>query len=109
MAGTAALAGVLARRFWGVDEGRAAPPLFLGMGLVTEIGGRLQIDPLLALACTWALVEVDASTREGERARVHALRAGLATGIAALAKGPVAFAVVGLVALTWRLLPIRRG
>ncbi len=105
MAGTAALVGVLARRWWGILEGRAAPALFLGTAMVTEIGGRLQIDPLLALACTWALVEVDACTRDGKGASAHALRAGLATGLAALSKGPVAFAVVGLVALAWRLLP----
>ncbi len=107
MAGTAALVGVLARRWWGTPEGRYAPALFLGTAMIAEIGGRLQIDPLLTLLCTWALIEVDACARTEERALAHALRAGLATGLAALAKGPVAFLVIGLVALAWRLLPRR--
>ncbi len=98
---TAWLCAVLARRWWGREEARLAPALFLGTVMVTDIGGRLQIDPLLALLCTWALVEVDASLGSGGGERMHAVRAGLACGLAALAKGPVAFVVVGLVTLGW--------
>jgi hypothetical protein len=102
MAGTAALVGVPRAAGGETRKGSVAPALFLGTGMVTEIGGRLQIDPLLARLHLGA---ASRSTRARDRgsARAHALRAGVATGFAALAKGPPA--VVGLVALAWRFLP----
>ncbi|MEW6071411.1 MAG: phospholipid carrier-dependent glycosyltransferase [Planctomycetota bacterium] len=102
-AATAALVALLARRWWGRREALWAPLLFLGSGLVLLEGSRLQIDPLLVLLCTAALAIADLPARSRGRASAHRLLAGLATGLAGLAKGPVAFAIVGLVLLGWRL------
>jgi len=103
VAGTAWLVAVLARRWWGPAEAAWAPALFLGMGLVTEIGGRLQIDPLLTFLCTLAIVLVSAPGEGTRRSRDLAL-AGAAAGLAALAKGPVAWLNIAFPLVAWRLL-----
>lgn len=102
-AGTAWLIAVLARRWWGPREAAWAPALFLGMALVTEIGGRLQIDPLLTLLCTLAIVLVSRPGAAFDRGRDLAL-AGVAAGLAALAKGPVAWLNIAVPLVSWRLL-----
>jgi 4-amino-4-deoxy-L-arabinose transferase-like glycosyltransferase len=96
--GTALGTGVLARRWWGEREAAMAPGIFLGMALVMELGGRLQIDPLLAFLTTTALVLLDSPTRSASRVRL----AWLLVGFAMLAKGPVALVVVALVLLAWK-------
>ena len=101
-AGTAWIVAALARRWWGQVEAALAPALFLGCLLITGTGSRVQIDPLLTLATTAALALADAPVRTRASAGRRALWAGLATGLAALAKGPVAWAVIGLVLLVWR-------
>ncbi len=91
-----------ARRWWGEEEARWAPLLLLGMALVTSLGGRLQIDPLLGAFCTSALLVATGPSDNVRSSRGRVLAAGLLTGLGALAKGPVAFVVVGLVLLVWR-------
>lgn len=93
--------GVLARRWWGEREAAWAPGIFLGMALVTEIGGRLQIDPLLACLTTIALALLDSSRRSSASVRC----AWLLVGLGVLAKGPVALLIVALVLVAWRLAP----
>jgi 4-amino-4-deoxy-L-arabinose transferase-like glycosyltransferase len=55
-----------AGRAWAEREARWAPLLLFGFLMVIELGGRLQIDPLLAALCTGAIVLFD-EAREGER------------------------------------------
>lgn len=86
-AGSAALVAGLARRWWGAREALWAPALYLGTAMVTEIGGRLQIDPLLACLVLAGLF-VGSRPRGGAGAL---LGAGALFGLAALAKGPVAW------------------
>jgi len=101
---TAWMVMVFARRYWGEIEARWAPIFFLGFAMVAEIGGRLQIDPLLTALCTGALL-LGSMPCSSSRTRSAALiGAGLLTGIGALAKGPVAWVNVGLVALVWWIL-----
>ncbi len=102
--GSAALVAWLARRWWGEVEAVLAPALLLTTAMVTEIGGRLQIDPLLAVLCTAALVLVAAPVRSNRQAQLVVLAAGLCAGLAALAKGPPAWINVGLPAIAWGLL-----
>jgi 4-amino-4-deoxy-L-arabinose transferase-like glycosyltransferase len=102
--GTALLVLVLARRWWDRDEARLAPGVLLATVMVTEIGARLQIDPLLTFLCTAAIALADAPAATRRRAALQALGAGLFVGLAALAKGPVAYLNVGLPLLLWRLL-----
>jgi 4-amino-4-deoxy-L-arabinose transferase-like glycosyltransferase len=52
---TAWLIARIAGRWWGSDAARWAPAVFLTSAMVTEIGGRLQIDPLLTVLCVAAL------------------------------------------------------
>lgn len=104
MAGVAALTGRFARRYWGEAEARWAPALLLTMVMVSEIGGRLQIDPLLALCCVAALYSLDGTAPDARAAGRRAVLAGACAGLAALAKGPVAFVNIGLPWLAWRWL-----
>ena len=103
MAALAWFTAAFARRWWTASEARWAPVLLLGMALVAEIGGRLQIDPLLAACCCGALYFLTLE-QESSRARARAvLLGGACAGAAALAKGPVAFANIGLPMLAWKL------
>jgi len=113
MIGTALLIARLARKWWGEREAALAPAMFLGTAMVTEIGGRLQIDPLLCFLVTAAVVLFDALGDDPERGAVgHRTRrrwAGLALGLGMLAKGPVAVLIVALVLFAWRLVPSARS
>lgn len=100
---TAWLVAVLARRWWGRTEARWAPVMFLTFVMVVEIGGRLQIDPLLTVLCVGALVVGSVPTTDPRVRTRGLLAAGLLVGFGVLAKGPVAFINVGVVALGWRL------
>jgi len=102
-AGTAWISMRLARRFFGELEAAWVVLFFLGTVMVTEIGGRLQLDPVLTFLCFGAL---DLLVRDEERVPAgRALAAGLLLGLAALAKGPVAWTHVGFALLGFALLP----
>jgi 4-amino-4-deoxy-L-arabinose transferase-like glycosyltransferase len=105
--GTAVLVSLLARRWWGDRAAALAPALFLGTALVTEIGGRLQIDPLLTFLCTLALYLIDEGGNGTISPRARVLIAGLCVGAGGLAKGPVALVNVGLVVAAWAWLAPR--
>src|SRR6185295_8159107 len=85
---TALLAARIAKRFWGDVEARWAATFYLSCVMVTEIGGRLQIDPLLTVLCLASieLVLRAGDARTGPRAARAMLLAGLCAGFAALAK-----------------------
>ncbi len=103
--GSAWLTGRMARRFIGPVAGRWAPLFFLGSALVLWMGARLQLDPVLSFL---TLAAVDQIWKDGGTARARtacAARAGLWTGLAALAKGPVAWLIVGLALVASRLVP----
>ena len=97
---TAHLVCLLACRWWRPREGAWAPAFFLGTVMVTEIGGRLQIDPLLTMLTTIAIVLMD-----GEGTKRNIRLAGLAVGFGVLAKGPIAILIPVLVALAWHFTP----
>lgn len=103
-AGVAWLTGRIARRAWGNCEASWAPVLVLGTAMWTEIGGRLQIDPLLALLSTAALTALWGPAANAAAAARRLRWAGLSVGLALLAKGPVAFVLVGLPLAAMRLL-----
>lgn len=93
---TAWIAARLARRLWGELEARWTPLFVLGTAMVLEIGGRLQLDPVLACLC---LAAIERATDDRGTARERALAlvtGGLCAGLAALAKGPVAWLHVGV-------------
>jgi 4-amino-4-deoxy-L-arabinose transferase-like glycosyltransferase len=102
-AGTAALTARLARRELGPREAAWAPVVFLSMLLVSELSGRLQIDPLLAFLCT-AAIACGSAAPGASVPRRNVLAAGTLAGLAGLAKGPVAWVVIGLVLGAWRFL-----
>lgn len=93
---TAWITARLARRLWGDLEARWAPLFFLGTAMVLEIGGRLQIDPVLTALCLAAIER--ATDDRGTRARRsrRLLAGGVLAGLAAMAKGPVAWLHVGV-------------
>jgi 4-amino-4-deoxy-L-arabinose transferase-like glycosyltransferase len=105
--GSALVVVRIGRRWWGPTAGRLAAALYLSTFMVTEIGGRLQIDPLLAFFCLLALELIDRPARTRRGRALLVLAAGLAVGVGGLAKGPVALVNVGLVALAWRWLAPR--
>lgn len=104
-AGSAWLTARLAQRYWGPLEAAWAGAFYLGTAMVIEIGGRLQIDPLLSFLCLASLVLASAEARDAREARRNLWASGLCLGLATLAKGPVAWAHVGLVLIVWRFLP----
>lgn len=93
---TAWLAARLARRYWGELEARWTVFFALGSAMVFYIGGRVQLDPVLSALCLAAVerATVEDGTR-AERGRAR-LVGGLCAGLAALAKGPVAWLHVGV-------------
>ena len=107
-AGTALLVQRIAGRHFGPREARLAPALWIGTAMVTELGGRLQIDPLLTLLTTLALERLDPfharqEPQDRAAARKRVRIAGLAMGLGMLAKGPIAVAVPMMVWAAWQL------
>jgi 4-amino-4-deoxy-L-arabinose transferase-like glycosyltransferase len=100
--GTALLIQRLARRLFGEREATLAPALLLGTAMITEIGGRLQIDPLLMLFTTLAIERLSRPAT-GAEAKRNVRIAGLAMGLGMLAKGPIAVLIPLLVWGAWRL------
>lgn len=103
--GSAWLCARIARRWLGEIEARWAVLFYLGTVMVLEIGGRLQLDPVMSFFVLAAidLLSIDGG---GERAIVRrTLAAGLFAGFAALAKGPPAWVPIGFAILAWRFLP----
>jgi 4-amino-4-deoxy-L-arabinose transferase-like glycosyltransferase len=105
--GTAWLVGRFAAQAWSAREARLAPAIYLTLALVVEMGGRLQLDPTLTFLCTASLYLATAGGRFGAGTG-RVLAAGLCLGLAALAKGPVAWSNFGIVWLAWVLVE-RRG
>ncbi|MBL8856897.1 MAG: glycosyltransferase family 39 protein [Planctomycetes bacterium] len=103
--GSAYLCARIARRWLGEHTARWSVPFYLGTIMLLEIGGRLQLDPLLAFFCLLAidlLTNTDGAARALQR---RTLLAGLALGFGALAKGPPAWLPAGFALVTWALLP----
>lgn len=98
--GSALLLRRLARRMSGDAAADWVVPLYLGTAMLLEIGGRLQLDPLLSFL---VLYGVERFTALDEQAGGRAIRGGLAFGLAALVKGPVAWLHGGLALLAVRL------
>jgi len=107
--GTAALVARVARRWWSSTAAPLAAAVYLSTVMVTEIGGRLQIDPLLAFLCLLALDLIDRPADSRRQRALYVLAAGLTVGIGGLAKGPLAIVNVGLVLAAWRWLGPRRS
>jgi 4-amino-4-deoxy-L-arabinose transferase-like glycosyltransferase len=105
--GTAWLVGRFAERAWGRAEAALAPLVYLTLALVVEMGGRIQLDPTLTFLCTAGLYLGTAGGRFGASTR-QVLAGGLCLGLAALAKGPVAWANFGLVLGAWAIAERRR-
>jgi 4-amino-4-deoxy-L-arabinose transferase-like glycosyltransferase len=105
---TAWLVARIAGRWWGAAAARWSPAVFLTFAMVTEIGGRLQIDPLLTLLTTAAL-ELVTRGDTSPRATLRVLAAGVLVGLGGLAKGPVALVNVGLPIAMWAWLGPRRA
>lgn len=90
----------MARRLFGDAAAAWVAPLYLGTAMLLEIGGRLQLDPLMSVLILLAI------ERLSDHERPPAARAGAsgaALGLAALAKGPVAWLHGGLALLALRL------
>jgi 4-amino-4-deoxy-L-arabinose transferase-like glycosyltransferase len=104
---TAWLIARLARRWWGDVEASWSAAVYLTFAMVVEIGGRLQIDPLLNLFCVFALVAFTNPAGDARSRSRWILLGGLAMGIGALAKGPLVHVNVLLVLLAWRLAGLR--
>jgi 4-amino-4-deoxy-L-arabinose transferase-like glycosyltransferase len=104
-AGSAWIAARVARRLLGEVAARWTVPFLLGSTLVLWLGARVQLDPVLAFFVLAAvdLLWTDGGT-DGERTR-RAWLAGLCAGLAGLAKGPVAWLVIGCALLALRLVP----
>jgi len=97
---TAWLVARVAGRWWGAAAARWSPVVFLTFAMVTEIGGRLQIDPLLTLLTTAAL-ELVTRGDSAPRPTLRVLGAGVLIGLGGLAKGPVALVNVVLPIAAW--------
>ncbi len=103
--GSAVLTARIARRWFSARIAAWSVAFYLGTAMVFEIGGRLQLDPVLSflgLAALALLVDDDG----GERALTRRTwLAGLCLGLGALAKGPIAWLPVGFALLAWAFLP----
>jgi 4-amino-4-deoxy-L-arabinose transferase-like glycosyltransferase len=102
--GTAWVVARLARRWWGELAAAWAPALYLATALVTYLGGRIQIDPLLVFLCTLSLDLATRPLAPGRSRGADLAWSGLVLGLAALTKGPVAWVNVGLPLVAWRWL-----
>ena len=92
----------LARRWFGETEALLAPAIYLSSAMVLWHGARLQIDPLLGALTLGALVLATETARDASSRARLVIAAGACTGLALLAKGPVALIFVGLPLLLWR-------
>ncbi|HTF89929.1 MAG TPA: glycosyltransferase family 39 protein [Planctomycetota bacterium] len=92
----------LARRFWGEEEARLAPILYLTTAMVLWHGARMQIDPLLGALCFGALVIASEPCANPKQRGRNLLAAGLLAGLGVLAKGPIALVLIALPLLGWR-------
>ncbi|QDV08696.1 Undecaprenyl phosphate-alpha-4-amino-4-deoxy-L-arabinose arabinosyl transferase [Planctomycetes bacterium Poly30] len=98
--GSVLLAQRMARRLFGEAAARWVVPLYLGTAMLLEIGGRLQLDPILSFFTFLAAERLTAATEpSGSRAAVS----GLALGLGALSKGPVAWLHGGFALVAARL------
>jgi len=95
-AGLAWLVQRMALRYFGRREAVLAPCLLLGFVLVADIGGRAQLDPLLAFECVLALELLTRPLPSSRGVLRHCLGAGLCLAAALWTKGPVAFVNTGL-------------
>lgn len=103
--GSAWLCTRIARLWLGETTARWCVPFYLGTIMVLYIGGRLQLDPIMSCACL-AAIALMADDRGGERAIVRRTwLAGIACGLGALAKGPIAWVAVGFAVIAWMCLP----
>lgn len=99
---TAFVAARFARARFGALEAAWTPLFVLGTVMVLEIGGRLQLDPVLT-ACTFTSAVLASDERGDRRQRTRRVwLAGLLAGLGALAKGPVAWLHVGVGVLALR-------
>jgi len=98
--GSAWIAQRLTRRLFGDVAAAWAVPMYLGTAMVLEIGGRLQLDPLLAFFCLYGIERFLAREEPVDR---RSIRGGFALGLAAMAKGPVAWLHAGFALLAVRL------
>lgn len=103
--GSAWLCSRIARRWFGIFEATWAPLLYLATAMVIEIGGRLQLDPVLSFFCLAALERMTAVEGSGAQLRRRTWLAGAFLGMAALAKGPVAWLHAAIALLAWSVLP----
>jgi len=104
-AGSAWLCARIARRWFGIFEATWAPLLYLATAMVIEIGGRLQLDPVLSFFCLAALERMSAVEGSDAALRGRTWLAGALLGMAALAKGPVAWLHAALALAAWAVLP----
>lgn len=95
----------VARRTVGDAAAAWCVPFCLGTAMMLEIGGRLQLDPVLT-AFSWAALDL-LTIEDGDERRTtrRTWLAGLCLGLGALAKGPPAWVPVGFALVTWRFLP----
>ncbi|MEY2746335.1 MAG: hypothetical protein RL112_1377, partial [Planctomycetota bacterium] len=98
--GSALLVRRMARRLFGDSAADWVVPLYLGSGMLLEIGGRLQLDPLMSVL---VLLAIDGFCDHARPAARRAATSGVALGLAALAKGPVAWLHGGLALVALRL------
>jgi 4-amino-4-deoxy-L-arabinose transferase-like glycosyltransferase len=98
--GSALLLRRMASRMFGAAAAAWVVPLFLGTAMMLEIGGRLQLDPLMSV---FILLAVDRFSCGARPAAGRVATSGIALGCAALAKGPVAWLHGGLALLALRL------
>lgn len=103
--GSAWLCARIARMWLDADCARWCVPFYLGTAMVLEIGGRLQLDPTLAFLCLAAIALLVDETGDRRALVRRTLLAGLACGLGALAKGPVAWVPVGFALVAWACLP----
>lgn len=97
--GSALLLRRMARRLSGDAAADWVVPLYLGSAMLLEIGGRLQLDPLLSFLVLYGVERFSApEANPGGRA----IKGGLAFGLAALVKGPVAWLHGGFALLALR-------
>lgn len=105
LAGMAWLLWRMAQRFFGDESVLWAPLMLLVMGGTIAFGPRLQLDPLLSCLVLFA-IERFSKGLVGERVSgLDLCLAGLALGLGALVKGPVAWLHAGLALVAMLAMP----